>query len=75
MENPIKMDDLGGPPLYLETPTWFQADPFRMSAVSAVSNAQDDPRFLSLTNQVLKGCGCGSVSSYILHGNISRKLS
>ena len=23
MENPIKMDDLGGPPLYLETPTYL----------------------------------------------------
>ena len=23
MENPIKMDDLGGPPLFLETPTCF----------------------------------------------------
>ena len=22
MENPIKMDDLGGPPLFLETPMW-----------------------------------------------------
>ena len=22
-ENPIKMDDLGGPPLFLETPRWF----------------------------------------------------
>ena len=22
MENPIKMDDLGGPPLFLETPTF-----------------------------------------------------
>ena len=22
MENPIKMDDLGGPPLFLETPIW-----------------------------------------------------
>ena len=22
MENPIKMDDLGGPPLFLETPKW-----------------------------------------------------
>ena len=22
MENPIKMDDLGGPPLFLEAPTW-----------------------------------------------------
>ena len=41
--------------------------PFRMSAGS---NAQDDPRFLSLTNQVLKGCGCGSVSSYILRDNL-----
>ena len=24
MENPIKMDDLGGPPLYLETHIYFQ---------------------------------------------------
>ena len=24
MENPIKMDDLGGPPLFLETPIWIQ---------------------------------------------------
>ena len=23
MKNPIKMDDLGGPPLFLETPIWF----------------------------------------------------
>ena len=23
MENPIKMDDLGGPPLFLETPIWL----------------------------------------------------
>ena len=23
MENLIKMDDLGGPPLFLETPTWL----------------------------------------------------
>ena len=22
MENPIKMDDLGGPPLFLDTPIW-----------------------------------------------------
>ena len=22
MENPIKMNDLGGPPLFLETPKW-----------------------------------------------------
>ena len=26
MENPIKMDDLGGPPLFLETPIYFQAN-------------------------------------------------
>ena len=25
MENPIKMDDLGGPPLFLETPICYQA--------------------------------------------------
>ena len=25
MENPIKMDDLGGPPLFLETPTLQKA--------------------------------------------------
>ena len=24
-ENPIKMDDLGGPPLFLETPIWLHA--------------------------------------------------
>ena len=24
MENPIKMDDLGGPPLFLETPTYIR---------------------------------------------------
>ena len=23
MENPIKMDDLGGPPLFFETPIWL----------------------------------------------------
>ena len=23
MENPIKMDDLGGPPVFLETPIWM----------------------------------------------------
>ncbi len=24
METPIKMDDLGGPPLFLETPKWWK---------------------------------------------------
>ena len=28
MENPIKMDDLGGPPLFLETPIWLQSECF-----------------------------------------------
>ncbi len=47
MENPIKMDDLGGPPLFLETPKWQMTNKFNntwigMPAPKSTLFLQDD---------------------------------
>ena len=38
MENLIKMDDLGGPPLFLETPIWMINIPKLWNIVDLVKN-------------------------------------
>ena len=52
MENPIKMDDLGGPPLFLETPTSWKLQFGSAENLNQVVLDAMETHYISYTHEI-----------------------
>ena len=60
VQNPIKMDDLGGPPLFLETPRWADTLLYSTYPVTCSNRCRYHWVVTSLPDNVLPKAGGGA---------------